>query len=313
MNRTGKDAQIIEDEAARWLACQDGGTLTAPMQEEFDSWLEADTRHRVAWLRLRAAWAQADSLSRPEAANSAQSTTLPRFSPWRIAAGVLLAIALGAQLVWMSGGTGPQQYATRVGENRVVALADGSRIMLNTDSRLRAAPDGGRKVWLDRGEAYFDIAHDPAHPFIVEAGDSRVTVLGTRFTVRRTGAGVRVLVAEGRVRVTENGAAVTLARNEEAVALGGRIARATRTEAQTGQRLAWREGRIVFDQTRLADAAAEFNRYNERRIVVADPEIADIRIGGSFAPANVDGFARLLEQGFRLTARRDGNDILITR
>ncbi|GGY97153.1 FecR domain-containing protein [Pseudoduganella plicata] len=313
MNETRNDAQIIEEEAARWLACQDAGTLTGAMQEQFDTWLEADTRHRVAWLRLRAAWTQADSLLRREAANGAQSAALPRFSQWRIAAGVLLAIALGAQLMWMSGGTGPQQYATRIGENRVVALADGSRIMLNTDSRLRAAPDAARKVWLDRGEAYFDIAHDPAHPFIVEAGDSRVTVLGTRFTVRRTGAGVRVLVAEGRVRVTESGAAVTLTRNEEAVALGGRIARATRTEAQTGQRLAWREGRIVFDQTRLADAAAEFNRYNERRIVVADPDIAGIRIGGSFSPANVDGFARLLEQGFGLTARRDGNDILISR
>lgn len=313
MSETARNAHTIEAEAAAWLARQDGAGWSALRQQELDAWLDADTRHRVAYLRLRAAWKEADALAGEAPGRARKPATLPRFSPWRIAAGVVLAVALGAQLVWMTGRQDVQHYATRVGESRIVALDDGSRIMLNTDSQLRAVADGGRKVWLERGEAYFDVAHDPARPFIVEAGDSRVTVLGTRFTVRRTGDGVRVLVAQGRVRVASGGASVELAPNEEALAHDDTIARATHTAAQTGQRLAWREGRIVFDGTSLADAAAEFNRYNERKVVVSDPAVAGIAIGGSFAPANVDGFVRLLEQGFGLNARRDGNDIVISR
>jgi transmembrane sensor len=222
-------------------------------------------------------------------------------------------VALGLPLAWLAPGRATLALATAVGENRTVALADGSRVTLNTDSRLRIDASHPRTVRLERGEAYFDVAHDPAHPFVVEAGGSRVTVLGTRFTVRREGDAVRVLVAQGRVRLAANGGAVELARNEEATARAGAIVRAAHSEAQTAQRLAWREGRIVFDGTSLAAAAAEFNRYNERQIVVSDPVAARMAIGGSFAPANVDGFVRLLEQGFGLHARRHGKDIVVTR
>lgn len=312
MSDTRRNAQAVDDEAAAWLARQDGEAWDGARQREFDAWLDADTRHRVAYLRLRAAWTRADALHGRHAA-AAPRPALPRFSRWRVAAGIVLAVALGAPLAWLAPGRTVRELATAVGENRTVALADGSRVTLNTDSRLRADASRPRTVRLERGEAYFDIAHDAAHPFVVEAGDSRVTVLGTRFTVRREGDAVRVLVAQGRVRLAGGGGAVELARNEEATARAGAIVRTAHSEAQTAQRLAWREGRIVFDGTSLAAAAAEFNRYNERRIVVADPAAARIAIGGSFAPTNVDGFVRLLEQGFGLHARRQGKDIVISR
>ncbi|MCC2958132.1 FecR domain-containing protein [Massilia sp. IC2-477] len=306
-----KNAETIEETAAAWVARQDAADWNGELERQRDAWLDADTRHRVAWLRLGAAWSAADALTEQDAGLPAARTALARFSPWRIAAGVLLALAFGAWLAPL-GGNQVERYATRIGENRMVALEDGSRITLNTGTRLRASREHGRHVWLEGGEAYFDIAHDPAHPFVIEAGASRVTVLGTRFTVRREGGAVRVLVEQGRVRVSGSGAPVELGRNEEAVAQGGRIMRARHDAAATEKRMAWREGRIVFDQTSLADAAAEFNRYNERRIVV-NGAAAQIAVGGSFSPSNVDGFVRLLEQGFGLKAQRRGDEIVLSR
>jgi len=311
MDDKRSERETIEDAAAHWLAREDGTDWSPELARVREDWLRADTRHRVAWLRLRAAWQEADALRGEDVSRPQAHSALPRFSTWRIAAGVLLAVALGAWLAPL-GGAPVDRYATRIGENRIVALADGSRVTLNTGTRLRAAKAQGRHVWLDDGEAYFDVAHDPAAPFVIEAGASRITVLGTRFTVRRDAGRVRVLVEQGRVRVSERGASVELARNEEAVAQDGRIVRAAHDGQALDQRMAWRAGRIVFDQTSLADAAAEFNRYNEQRIVVTGPA-AQIAVGGSFAPTNVDGFVRLLEQGFGLKSERRGRDIVVSR
>jgi len=312
MIESNKNAGAIEAEAADWLTRQDGDDWTAAGQHELDAWLAADTRHRVAWLRLRAAWRQADAL-RGEPIAAAQRAPLARFSTWRIAAGVALACAIGAQLVHMQDDSRVQRYATRVGESRLVALSDGSRVTLNTDTRLRAARDDARTVWLDGGEAYFDIAHDPQHPFVVQAGASRITVLGTRFTVRREGDATRVLVAQGSVRLSEGPASIDLVHDQEASAHDGAIVRSTHDRASTERQLAWREGRIVFDQTTLQDAAREFNRYNDYQIVVDDPGAGAIVLGGSFAPTNIDGFVRLLEQGFGLQTKRRGKDIVVSR
>jgi transmembrane sensor len=321
MNEANESAQAVEAEAAQWLARQHGERWNPGLQRELDAWISADLRHRLAYLRLHAAWERADALSgqavaRPVARPVVRPVVRPflqRFPIWRQAAGVLLACGLAATLVprldWRQG----ERYATRTGENRTIALADGSRLTLNTATRLRTAPDGQRKVWLDGGEAYFDIAHDPSHPFVVEAGSSRVTVLGTRFTVRRDGDSTRVLVEQGRVGLSEHNASVQVGRNQEATAEAGRITRTEVGASRTAQRLAWRQGRIVFDQTTLGVAAAEFNRYNDRKLVIADPAAAGILIGGSFAPSNVDGFVRLLEQGFGLHAKRGSDEIVITQ
>jgi transmembrane sensor len=314
MEKHDQGASLIEDQAATWLARRDGDGWTAAAQRDLDKWLDADVRHRVAFLRLQAAWRKADTLT--QSAMPARPTLVRgrvlSAGGWRMVAGLLLTCSLGGLFMW-SRETETQRYVTRVGENRAVALADGSRIVLNTATRLRAARDGTRHVWLDRGEAYFDVAHDPAHPFVIESGSSRVTVLGTRFTVRRDGDVTAVLVAQGRVRVAEKGRTVELARNEEATARAGAIVSAAHTPTETEQRLAWRDGRLVFDRMTLAEAAAEFNRYNERQLVIADPVIGRTVIGGSFAPTNVDGFVRLLEEGFALRAQRNGDVIRISR
>jgi len=306
------NAEQIEAAAADWLARRDNGQWTEQEQRALDEWLRAATAHRIAYLRLDSAWRGADRLAEA-AAEAPARRTWERFSPRRIAAGLALAGAAALFAGYYSS-PAPQNYATAVGENRTLALADGSRLTLNTGSRVRTeVGSGARKVWLDGGEAYFDIAHDAAHPFVVQAGDSRITVLGTRFVVRRDGDAVKVAVAEGKVRVEQAGRQVLLLANDTAQADARQIATSRKTPAQLVQLLSWREGRLVMDQLTLAQAAGEFNRYNRRQLVIADPALSGMVIGGSFAPENVDGFARLLQQGFGLRVDNRDDKIIISR
>lgn len=321
-----RDAASIEAEAAGWLARQDALGADVEEQRAFETWLHASTAHRVAWLRLRAAWAQADAAHAPglrlvddddddtaagHVPDGWTRTRAPVRASWRLAAGLVLAGAAGVLFLPPPPGAA-LRYATEVGENRTLALADGSRITLNTGTRMHTTA-AARRAWLDSGEAYFDIAHDPAHPFVVEAGASRITVLGTRFSVRRDGDTTRVLVVQGRVRVSGAGGAVDLLPNQSAQLDGGPVTRTQESAVATERALAWRQGRLVFDQTTLAQAAAEFNRYNRRQLVVDDPRAAAIVIGGSFAPTNLDGFVRLLEQGFALRAQHSADRIVVSR
>lgn len=309
------DAERIEAAAADWLARRDNDNWTEQEQQALDAWLQESTAHRIAYLRLDSAWRGADRLAElPDASVVARRRPWGRFSLQRIAAG--LALVSGAALfaaLYLA--PAPQQnYATAIGEHRTLALADGSRLTLNTGTRVRASIAAGkRQVWLDSGEAYFDIAHDAAHPFVVQAGASRVTVLGTRFAVRREGEVVKVAVVEGRVRVEQAGQQVVLGANDTALADAHLIAIGRKTPAQVEQQLSWRAGRLVIDQLTLEQAAHEFNRYNRRQLVIADPALSGMVIGGSFAPENVDGFARLLQQGFGLQVESRDDKIIISR
>jgi transmembrane sensor len=309
------DAERIEAAAADWLARRDNDNWTAREQQAFDAWLQESTAHRIAYLRLDSAWSGADRLAEaPGVSVVARPAFLGRYSLQRIAAALALVsgAALFAALYWPP--ASQQNYATAIGEHRTLALADGSRLTLNTATRVRASIAAGkRQVWLDSGEAYFDIAHDAAHPFVVQAGASRVTVLGTRFAVRRDGEVVKVAVVEGRVRVEQAGQQVVLGANDTALADAHLIAMGRKTPAQVEQQLSWRAGRLVIDQLTLEQAAHEFNRYNRRQLVIADPALSGMVIGGSFAPENVDGFARLLQQGFGLQVESRDDKIIISR
>jgi transmembrane sensor len=331
-----KDSAGIEECAAGWIARQDGAGWSAQYQQEFEAWLTASTAHRIAYLRLASAWKRADVLAQPDAAAAAAPpegvvvparpevaappaapapARRPRFAAWRMAAAVLLTAGIAlAALNWQPAPAGVA-YATAVGASRAIALADGSTLTLNTDTRVRTSVGRERRVvWLDRGEAYFEIAHDPAHPFVVEAGDSRITVLGTKFSVRRDGAKLAVAVVEGRVQVDTGAGSrpAILTRNVTAVAAQDQLQLAGKTPAEIAQALSWREGKLVFDQVTLAGAAAEFNRYNTRKLVIADAAAEAVTIGGRFEVNNVDGFARLLHQGFGLDVASAGDRVVVS-
>jgi transmembrane sensor len=306
----------IERQAAAWLARKDGDNWSAVDQAQLDQWLALATAHRVAYLRLAAAWSRTDQLAPGATAPAAPAPRpLPRFSQWRVAAAML--VTAGVAAGWFAVGSAPSEvrYETRLGAHQTYALQDGSKLTLNTATLVRArVSHSARTVWLDQGEAYFDIAHDAAHPFVVMSGANKVTVLGTRFTVRHDAVGTEVVVVDGRVQVENermSGTPVILAKHQKVVATPETMRRSDESDAAIDRQLSWREGKLVFDQVTLAAAAGEFNRYNKKKLVLADAEAAGLTIGGRFDVDNVEGFANLLRRGFGLDVRETDGTITI--
>ena len=329
------DTERIEQDAAAWLARLDarpsrpdgpeaGGDPIAAWQAaspDFARWIGASIDHRVAFLRLHAAWRRADRLAalRTDAARpmvAARPARPRKRALWIAAVAASLVLAFAASLVSFDRADDRQTFETAVGGHETVPLVDGSRLELNTGTRLTARiSDTERRVVLEHGEAYFEVTPDPARPFVVEAGDRRVTVLGTRFTVRHEPGAFEVVVAEGRVRIDPPAAAraaPTIAPTGTHVLARGRDTLiAERTVAEISAALGWRQGLLIFDRMDLARVADEFNRYNRVKLVIEGADTGEIRIGGSFKADNVEAFARLLRDGFGLTVDRRGDRIVI--
>lgn len=311
----------IESAAANWLAWRDAGSWTDAQQRSLDEWLAASTAHRVAFLRLDSVWRRTERLGALRGSDIVAGRRDPanqrRFA-WAVAAGVAAMAVLAAGAIWHTAGRGQEDFRTAVGERKPIVLSDGTHVLLNTDTSLRNDVTSGRRgVGLERGEAYFEVTHDAAHPFVVDAGDCTITVLGTRFDVRRDGGTVRVTVVEGKVRVSSRDDvagehAVVLLANDSAVATVASAMAVHLAEADTARALTWRIGRLFFDDTTLEAAALEFNRYNTRKLVVEGQRAAGMRIGGSFDANNVEAFAHLLHTGFGLSVRDDGTTIHVS-
>jgi transmembrane sensor len=212
-------------------------------------------------------------------------------------------------------------YSTAVGALESVTLPDGSQVTLSSDSRMEVSYSRGeRRIDLQRGEAFFSVAKNPQRPFVVRTGKRRVTAVGTRFDVRRDVANLRVVVTRGVVRLESDD---TPGRHNQAITLlpAGSMALTTDTgvEVHSGSLqqaeayVSWRSGFVSFHDTPLAKAVAEFNRYNARKIVIADNAVGKLRIGGNFRWANADSFVRLLEQGFPVRAEYHGERIVLHR
>lgn len=338
-----KSAKHLETIAAAWLARCDSEQWSAADAAELQAWLDAATAHRVAFLRVQAMWQHSNRLkalgaglptgtlpapgtwdqsrffeqcaSGTEAALVSERRGFARLArPQAIAAVLLLALALGG--AWVLRPTGPA-YRTSIGGLVSVPLADGSNVTLNTDTSIRVAETAAeRNVELQAGEAFFEVAKDPARPFIVHAGRTRVIAVGTQFSVRRDRDGLDVIVAEGRVRVVDSskGEAVPdikLAAGEIAHLREDGVLVSQESLPRVQDALSWRRGFLVFRDTTLAAAAAEFNRYNTRKIAIQDPQTAAIRIGGNFRATNLEVFVRLLEDSFPIEARRADETIVL--
>jgi len=348
----------VEDSASHWLILRDSGRWTEADQASLEQWLEAATVNRITFLRLELAWEEsarlkalgagvAGDLPPPTgqwnlgpffdrhragvydaAASTTVSFTSPR-RPWQlaIAASILIAVAVGSVAHYFTHGS--ERYTTPVGGMASVPMQDGSKITLNTDSQVRVAvTEAERRIDLKQGEAFFEVAKDPNRPFVVEVGGRRVVAVGTKFSVRRVGESVEVIVTEGKVRLEEGSAALqgnaddhaeygaakdvlltagTIAHAGEAGLL---VERKSLAEAET--QLSWRSGVLMFRELPLADAVAEFNRYNLRKIVIADPAVAALRVEGNFRPTNVEAFVRLLESGFPIRTTMDGDRLVLS-
>ena len=239
-----------------------------------------------------------------------------------LAASVLLVVACGLY-AYQAGLLTGDRYTTPVGAIESVSITDGSKVTLNTDSQIRVSlTDTERRVELKHGEAFFEVAHDAKRPFIVRVGNQRVIAVGTKFSVRRDGNDdIQVVVTEGKVRIegareapgpAEGGTANTfLTPGAIARASGGGVLVQRKTLPEAEEALSWRSGILQFRNQTLADAIAEFNRYNSRKLVIDDPSIAALTIEGNFRSNNVDAFARLLETGYPIRVVEEGDRIIL--
>ncbi len=283
-------------------------------------------RLQIVWhsSELRTAWTETNrlaALQQGDGAGNARSwfhEHLPSLALWRQAAAFVVLATLGttAYINW-SAPKRPNVYATPVGGHETIRLTDGSTVELNTDTSLRVSVSTDRRiVWLDRGEAYFQINHDPVRPFIVMAGNRRVTDLGTKFVVRREPNRLQVAVVEGRVWLDSTAGkaqSALLSTDQSAIATADAISVTQKPQAKLIDKLGWRHGVLVFDDTTLAEAVAEFNRYNRQKMQVADAVAASQTIGGTFPKNDVEAFTRVARQILGLRIGKSGSEITISR
>jgi transmembrane sensor len=177
---------------------------------------------------------------------------------------------------------------------------------------------GHRFVSIDKGEAYFEITHDARRPFIVAAGDRRITVLGTKFVVREDPKRFKVSLLEGHVWFDANDRSAQarsfmLTPGDEVVATANSLFLQRKPVRQLQSQLGWRNGVLVFKYTSLGDAVAEINRYNRQKLIVADPAVARLTIVGTFPINDVGMFVRANRELFNLHVVQRGDETVISR
>lgn len=327
------DLKTIEDEAALWVARLDArGELSETELASLKKWIGQSPQHREAIDRMSALWGGLDILDDMNYADEAvveelRGTVFPKTKWW--AAGVIAATLLIVALVGLSGQStlGPSMaqsghYLTAVGEQDTVTLADGSEIILNTDSEVRVEFSGKvRNIYLDKGEAHFDVAHDPDRPFLVHAQGGIVKAVGTAFTVFLRKKAVEVTVSEGVVALIPQsagtlveeaiGEAVTNLTPVAALTAGQNAVFAEEVESLTSmsdealdRKLLWRGGFIAFAGEPLGTVVADVSRYTDVVIEIDDPELEQLPIGGYFKVGEVEGMFEALEGSFGVNVER---------
>ncbi|MGC4072858.1 MAG: FecR domain-containing protein [Nibricoccus sp.] len=339
----------IETEAALWVLRLERG-LTAAEQDDFLQWFTADARHAQELDRQTANWTRLNTLAdwRPEhTARPNRDLLAPHPAPraisrkpryrwlWPMAGSLAAAAAVVLGFLSLSPVspstptpapvTAPAQIAAI--ERRT--LDDGTVIELNRDAEVAVLYTATeRKVRLERGEAMFRVAKNPARPFIVITGDVHFRAVGTAFNVRRQTEAVELIVTEGKVRVqsaaTEGLATPQTDSAETPLVVAGELAvvpmqvgkspisvTKIATE-QMDEKLAWHSRLLDFTNARLSAVVAEFNLRNTPiRMVIEDAKLADTEVSASLRSDNIESFIRLLEGGFGIEAERTGNVVTL--
>lgn len=316
--------QDINRLASGWAVRLDAGDLPDAERLRLERWLAADPRHRGALLRARAGLVLLGGDQQPTAsvrylvdrdsASAVAQQTAGRHLAWRWPAGLAAACA-AAVAVWVAvpGGT---HLDTRFGEVRRVALDDGSVALVNAHSNLVVDYEkAARQIRVSSGEAWFQVAHNAARPFVVTAGPIHVRATGTAFAVRRDKDGkVRVVVTEGTVEVWRDGQnrRLKVASGHQALLAAQEAPLPIKVQAiGTAHPLAWREGGIELDGMSVRDAVAEFNRYNARRIRLGDGAIGDIKMIGYFKLDSPEQFADAVANVTGSKVSHNENEIFI--
>lgn len=321
------EQDLIDREASAWLIRIEEQGLDQAEEGDFRSWLAIDPRHRATYDAMRETWRDvaevpglADLAKIPShIAHQGRIPSSHMRPAWRWAGVTAVAASLAGVFMLISPGSSTdRQYRTELAEMRIVTLPDGSSVTLGGRSSITVAYNAAeRRVILSSGEALFDVVHDAQRPFLVEAGVSLVRDLGTKFDVNRTAGSVRVGVIEGHVQVSR-----TDGIKAPPVTIGGGegvqiIKNLTTDEAGTASSPngailvssrqtpgAWREGRFVFDDVRLADLSADVNRYYGPGVTLGSTAVGDLRVTAAFKVSEIPAFMSALDATLPVRAER---------
>ena len=309
MTRVARNADV-DSEAAAWAVRLEAGDLTDADRHDLEAWLEADVRHVGALVRAQAVWVDLDRVAALKAGHArhleivSERAGRTRVRDWarRLTGRLQLAAAAAVVLIGALSFSVYQHFDGRLvsthGEVRRVALNDGSTVILDSDSIVQVKFKAGeRTVFLRKGEASFQVAHDTSRPFIVHANDVAVRAVGTNFAVRLQPDKVSVTVAEGTVEVKRpiGGGRQErhyVSRNGALVAQGVKpMQTALLSGDDVARRLAWRDGQLDFNGETVAEAAIQVNRYAARPVIVDDPRLGQKTFVGVFRMGDSKAFA----------------------
>jgi transmembrane sensor len=330
------DLSEVEREASEWVARLNADDVSDEDQMRFEAWRGVHPLRARAYedlcATLRQFTAAGPFVRAVSFANSMQEVVAARGrTRSRVYAAAAAAIVAVAALSWvylakLDPGT---RYETLLGEHASIALPDGSTVELNSNSAARVDFSGdARVVRLERGEAFFSVAHDTQRPFWVVVGGSWVRAVGTAFDVDLEASHVVVTVSEGTVKVGTDGASAAeipssqlLTKASIAVVTAGQQADmhqmmvATRrlSSAEIAHSVAWREGTLYFENRPLKEVLEELSRYTTLKIDIDDERLNTLPVGGTFqaSPEGSEAILRMLQQGFGLDVRREGDRVSI--
>jgi len=328
----------LQDSAIQWLVKMEDGDWTERDKAEFHAWLASDPRHREIFLKVASFWGEiemitalADLFPREKGQKGPRSVEtgisgLGWIRPWRVGwvAGLalcflLVAVLMPAVVVQRTTGTTEQVvesvdvlYETRLGEQTRAVLNDGSIMTLNTLSRAKVRfDDKERIVYLESGEAHFEVAKNKDRPFSVYAEKGRITAVGTAFSVRIDEQQVNVTVSEGSVEVTTGieskntdiakvQPVSTVILNESGIVnYRDSIEYFEYIEPEKIEnKLAWKGGKLAFKGETLEQVITETNRYTQQKLEIADPSISNVQIGGYLDVGDLDQLLALFKGSF---------------
>ncbi len=319
---SGDRQRLIQIECREWLTLLHSGHATDADRARFDAWLQADPRHRHAYDRLQLLWSDIGQLTHlanlepVPARRPASSRIARRTLPWAAAAAVVgfAIITFRSQdqtspsPVLATAAEFSQNYATQLGEVRTIQLPDGSTLTLGARSHAAVKLAANeRRVTLDRGEAYFEVAKDAARPFHVDAQSAAVRVVGTRFDVRLGQSHVRIAVDEGAVAVNDRTAAVVGGHRID-VMPNGALTEPSRIDE--GQVAAWREGRLVYEGAPLSEVVADLARYRAT-VTLNSPAAGELRVTAGLRVEQIDQFVDRLPDILPVRVTRTADTITI--
>lgn len=336
--------ETLRETAAAWFLRRCDGEVD---EVAFADWLDADPSHARAYREIETAWgvvgAQATApelvTARRDALDRVQQYNQRRWGPARrrrygwaagLAATVLIATGAAWFLQLADPFSGTDVYQTGIGEQRVITLADNSRVSLDALTHLRVDyNDSARRIELLNGQAHFDVARDVLRPFSVHAGDQTVVALGTQFNVEIVDEQILVTLLKGRVEVSadpvrsnarsEVSGSVTRIPDPIELVPGQQLVVASNgtrepiVEADVQRTVSWRQGKLMFEDEPLADAVARVNRHSHIRVQLADDAVHDIKISGVFDAGDTDAFVEAVESLFPVDAAHSNGQSVTLR